>query len=174
MEDFPGCSLEDLERRVHGRGAVGGAENWEHIRELSVGRMQSAAYPREIRIRWAHLALAAIAGKYAPSLEDPKKSVAESAHVRSFMIREFGESEADEARRIGELCAHVEAHLGMTREEARQLASEWGGAPREQVLHLRRIKNMLTPLAAIQDLLQEEDPIQRDITGWLALIPVLP
>ena len=102
------------------------------------------------------------------------KSVAESAHVRSFVIREFGESGEDEARRIGELCAHVEAHLGMTREEALQLASEWRGAPREQVLHLRRIKNMLTPLAAIQGLLQEEDPIQQDITELLTLIPRLP
>ncbi|MDQ1010168.1 hypothetical protein QFZ82_004653 [Streptomyces sp. V4I23] len=174
VEGFSGYSLEDLERRVHGRGAVGGAENWERIRELSVGRMQSAAYPREIRIRWAHLALAAIAGKYAPPLEDPMKSVTESAHVRSFMIQAFGESEEDEARRIGELCAHVETHLGMTREEALQLASEWRGAPREQVLHLRRIKNMLTPLAAIHDLLHEEDPIQEDITEWLSLIPRLP
>ncbi|NWF27958.1 hypothetical protein HW130_17075 [Streptomyces sp. PKU-EA00015] len=174
MSDLSGWSLEGLERRVHEGGAADGVEDWEQIRELSVGRMQSAAYPQEIRIRWAHLALAAIAGKYASPLEDPKKPVAESAHVRSFMIREFGESETDEARRIGELCADVEAHLGMTREEALQLASEWRGAPREQVLHLRRIKNMLTPLAGIQDLLREEDPIQQDITEWLTLIPRLP
>lgn len=174
MGGFSGYSLEELERHVHGGGAEGRSDDWEQIRELSVGRMQSAAYPREVRIRWAHLALAAIAHRYASPVEDPKKSVADSALVRSFMIREFGESEEDEARRIGDLCAHVEAHLGMTRAEALQAASGWRGAPREQVLDLRRIKNMLTPLAAIQDLLHTDDPIQQDVAAWLTLVPRLP
>ncbi|MEV4329785.1 hypothetical protein AB0K02_04470 [Streptomyces sp. NPDC049597] len=168
------CSLADLERRIHGGGAAGRPEDWEQIRELSVGRMQSAPHSQEVRIRWAHLALAAIAHKYATSLEDPKKSVAESALVRVFLIREFGESEDDEARQVGDLCAHVKAHLGMTRNEALELASEWRGAPREHVLGLRRIKNMLTPLVVIQGLLHAEDPIQQDIAEWLALIPRLP
>ncbi|MEU0374681.1 hypothetical protein ABZ070_31615 [Streptomyces sp. NPDC006283] len=175
MSAISGCSLDDLERRVQGGDdAVEGAENWEQLRELSVGRMQSDAYSTEIRIRWGHLALTAISGKHASAPEDPKKAVAESALVRAYMIRQFGESEEDEARRIGDLCAYVKTHLDLTRADALRLAAEYRRAPGPQMLHLRRIKNMLTPLAVIQDMLQEDDPTQRDITEWLPLIPELP
>jgi hypothetical protein len=172
---FSGCSLDELERRVQGGDdAVEGAEEWEQLRELGVGRMQSDAYPQEIRLRWGHLALAAIAWKYASTPDDPKKAVAESALVRAYMIRQFGESEEDEARRIGDLCAYVETHLDLTREDALRLAAEYRRAPGPQMLHLRRIKNMLTPMAVIQDLLHEDDPIQQGISEWLPLLPKLP
>lgn len=175
MSAFPGCSLDELERRVQGGDdAAEGAENWEQVRELGVGGMQSDAYPQEIRIRWGHLALTAIVGKYASTPADPKKAVAESALLRAYMIRQFGESEEDEARRIGDLCAHVETHLDLTRTDALRLAAEYRRTPGPQMLHLRRIKNMLTPLAVIQDLLRAEDPTQRDIMEWLPVIPELP
>jgi hypothetical protein len=175
MSAFTGCSLDELEQRVQGGDdAVEGVENWEQLRELSVGRMQSDAHSTEIRIRWGHLALTAIAGKYASAPEDPKKTVAESALARAYMIRHFGESEEDQARQIGDLCTYVETHIDLTRAEAQHLASEFRRTPGSQMLHLRRIKNMLTPLAVIQDLLQEDDPTQRNIMEWLALIPELP
>jgi hypothetical protein len=175
MTAFTGCSLAELERRLQGGDdGVEGVENWEQLRELSVGRMQSDVHSTEIRIRWGHLALKAIAGKYASAPEDPKKTVAESALARAYMIRQFGESEEDEARQIGDLCAYVETHVDLTRAEAQHLASELRRTPGPQMLHLRRIKNMITPLAVIQDLLQEDDPTQRNIMEWLTLTPKFP
>ncbi|MEU3425890.1 hypothetical protein [Streptomyces gardneri] len=42
------------------------------------------------------------------------------------------------------------------------------------MLHLRLIKNMLTPLLPVRGLLERDDPVLRDTHAYLKLIPRLP
>ncbi|WP_306325068.1 hypothetical protein [Streptomyces venezuelae] len=95
------------------------------------------------------------------------------------MIKEFGESDTDPARNLPALCADILRDLGMPLESAARLATGWRTAPREQMLQLRRIKNMLTPLLLLQDLLEGgesrgEDPALQNVRAWLELLPELP
>ncbi|WP_345280181.1 hypothetical protein [Streptomyces gulbargensis] len=142
------------------------------MRDLAVGRMQSSELPAEVRLRWGGLALAAITKKHATGML--QKNMAEAARVRAYMITEFGVSDTDAARDVSALCSDVLWHLGLSLETAAWLAEEWRTAPREQMLQLRRIKNMLSALLPIRSFLEGDDPVLRDMRSWLELIPRLP
>ncbi|MFD3723652.1 hypothetical protein [Streptomyces sp. NPDC058671] len=134
--------------------------------------MQRTELPDEDRLRWGRLALAAISGKYADGLN--QQAMAEAAHVRIYMIREFGAGDADTVRDLSALCADILRHMEVSYEVAVELSGEWRAAPREQMLHLRRIKNMLTALLPVQTLLDGDDPVMREALVWLDLVPRLP
>ncbi|GGT69072.1 hypothetical protein GCM10010272_10090 [Streptomyces lateritius] len=170
---FPGASLEALEQFLQKAGAGScSLERREQVRELAVGRMQRSELPDEDRLRWGRLALAAISGKYADGLT--QQAMAEAAHVRVYMIREFGTGDADAVRDLSALCSDILRHLGVSYEVAVRLSEEWRAAPREQMLHLRRIKNMLAALLPVRALLDSDDPVIRETLVWLDLVPRLP
>ncbi|MFD3331056.1 hypothetical protein ACFWV1_00105 [Streptomyces sp. NPDC058700] len=172
---MPVPGLTELEERV-GRKAVAeeSTHEWEYVRELSVGRMQSSRYTTEERLRWGHLALAVLSKEYAQEAHSRIISGSELARVRAYMIHEFGASDSDAARQPALLCSYVLENIDMTRAEAASMAEDWRSRPREQLLHLRRIKNMLAPLATVQHLLGADDPLRQEGEAWLALVPKLP
>jgi hypothetical protein len=90
------------------------------------------------------------------------------------MIREFGVSNADAARDLPALCSEILRHVGVTPEAGARLAEEWKTAPRDQMLQLRRIKNMLTPLLPLRTLLEGDDLAFQETRAWLELVPRLP
>lgn len=91
------------------------------------------------------------------------------------MILEFGISDTDAVRDLSALCSDILRCLGLSHEAAVRLAREWQSLPREQMLRLRRIKNMLTALLPLRALLEgDDDPALRDIRPWLELVPRLP
>ncbi|MFJ2058720.1 hypothetical protein ACIOMM_22605 [Streptomyces sp. NPDC087908] len=152
-------------------------ERWEQLRDLAVGGMQRRDLPTEVRLRWGRLALSAISWKYrtGPS----QMMTADSARVRAYMIKEFGDSETDLARNLTALCSDVLRDLGMPLETAARLAAGWRTLPREQMLQLRRIKNLLTPLLLLQPHLKRgepegKNPALQNVRAWLELIPELP
>ncbi|MDT9691000.1 hypothetical protein Q5762_22135 [Streptomyces sp. P9(2023)] len=170
---FPGASLENLEKHLlipEARSCS--PECWEQVRDIAVGGMQRHDLADEARLQWGRLALSAISKKYREDL--PQRAMAESASVRAYMIKEFGLSNADPARNLSALCSDVLRDLGGSLEVAARLAGEWRTAPPEQMLQLRRIKNMLTPLLPIRALLEGDDPAMQDIRFWLELVPMLP
>ncbi|MEV6393621.1 hypothetical protein AB0M39_02380 [Streptomyces sp. NPDC051907] len=175
LDESPNRSLEELEHQVASSSAISvRSEEWEQLRDLSVGEMQSNSHSDDIRIRWANLALAAISKYYDHLTDDPKKKVAESARVRSYLIQEFGASQLDEVRQPAALCAYVVENIDMTRDESGRDSAQWRTASRPQVLQLRRIKNMFTPLTPISEQLSADDPVRQDIEAWLTLLPRLP
>ncbi|MEU3748544.1 MULTISPECIES: hypothetical protein [Streptomyces] len=147
-------------------------ELWVQLRVLAVGRMQSPALTRETRLRWGHLALSAIAGMARS--QTPQQTMAESARARARMILEFGVSDSDAARDLPALCSEILGNLGVSLEAAEQQAEDWRSAPRDRMLRLRRIKNMLTPLLPLHALLKETTPVFQETQAWLKLIPHLP
>ncbi|WP_225804095.1 hypothetical protein [Streptomyces sp. NK15101] len=130
------------------------------MRDFAVGGMQSADLSDEVRLPWGHLALAAIARKERS--QAPQRAPAASAHVRAYMIREFGISGTDTARDLSALCSDVLRSLEASPDTVARLAEGWRSASREQMLRLRRIKNMLTPLLSLRELLQGDDPTFRE------------
>ncbi|AVH96587.1 hypothetical protein C5L38_17185 [Streptomyces sp. WAC00288] len=142
------------------------------MRDLAVGRMQRGDLPAGTRIRWGRLALAALPGKYPE--ERSQRLVIDSARVRAYLIREFGPDATDPARDLAALRADVLRNLGMPRETAARLADGWQSLPREQMLRLRRIKNMLSALHPVLPLLEDGTPAAADLRAWLELVPRLP
>ncbi|MCX4981975.1 hypothetical protein [Streptomyces sp. NBC_00572] len=173
-----GTSQESLERfLLEPEARSCPPERWEQLRDLAVGGMQRPDLPAEVRLRWGRLSLSAISGKYRTGLS--QQMTAESARARAYMIKEFGASETDPARNLPVLCSDVLRDVGMPWEEAARLGAGWRTAPREQMLQLRRIKNMLTPLLLLQDLLEDgkpegDGPASRQVRAWLELVPKLP
>ncbi|MFI6419406.1 hypothetical protein ACIBG6_18690 [Streptomyces sp. NPDC050842] len=147
-------------------------EHWVQLRVLAVGRMQSSALSRETRLRWGHLALSAISGMARN--QTPQETMANSARARAYMILEFGVSDCDAARDLPALCSEILRNLGVSLEAAERLAEDWRSTPRERMLRLRRIKNMLTPLLPLHALLKEGDPVFQEARAWMKLIPHLP
>ncbi|MEU3912129.1 hypothetical protein [Streptomyces sp. NPDC029721] len=170
---FLGSSLDDLERYLLTPEAVAWPlERWEQLRDFAVGGMQSPGLSDDTRLRWGHLALSAISRK-EPS-QTPQQTVADSAHVRAYMIREFGASSADEARDLLALCSDILRNVGVSLEAGARLAEGWKSAPRDQMLQLRRIKNMFTPLLPLRALLTGDESAFQETLAWLELVPRLP
>ncbi|MET8753941.1 hypothetical protein ABZW32_28150 [Streptomyces sp. NPDC004667] len=165
--------MEDLERNLLTVEAVAWpSERWEQLRDFAVGGMQSPGLSDETRLRWGHLALSAISRK-EPN-QTPQQTMADSAHVRAYMIREFGVSNADAARDILALCSEILRNVGVSLEAGARLTEGWKSAPRDQMLQLRRIKNMLTPLLPLRALLAGDDSTFQETLAWLELVPRLP
>ncbi|MFF3320886.1 hypothetical protein [Streptomyces sp. NPDC002889] len=170
---FLGSSLEDLERYVlTPEAGACSLEHWEQLRDFAVGGMQSHGLSYETRLRWGRLALSAISRKERS--QTPQQAMAESAHVRAYMIREFGVSNADAARDLPALCSEILRNVGVSLEAGARLAEGWKSAPRDQMLQLRRIKNMLTPLLPLRALLEGDDLAFQETRAWLELVPRLP
>jgi hypothetical protein len=170
---FATASPESLEQSVREASEGGLSQEWaEQLRDLAVGRLQNRELPDEVRLRWGRLALAAVAAKGRGTL--PQRAMAEEAAVRASMIQEFGADNTDTARDPSALCSDVLRHLGLPYEDASRLAGEWRTASREEMLRLRRIKNLLTPLVPIRAHLEGDTPDLREIRTWLALHPRLP
>ncbi|MEU0717022.1 hypothetical protein ABZ498_07545 [Streptomyces lavendulocolor] len=169
------ASIGDLEQRVADLPATAtSSESWEQLRTWCVGRMQSSDCSAELRVRWAHLALLVIAKQGRAGAGEVQKAVAATARVRAYMIREFGVSTTDEARRPNRLCAYVLENIGSPIDEVARAAAKWRSLPREHMLSLRRLKNMLTPLVEIEALLHPDDAVRHEIGPWLALRVELP
>ncbi|MFI9294232.1 hypothetical protein [Streptomyces gardneri] len=144
----------------------------EQVRDLAVGRMQRSTFLAEVRLRWGGVALAAISDEYADGL--PQRAMADAVRVRSYMIMEFGVSDTDARRDPSALCSDILRHLELSHEAAARMAGEWRTLRREQMLQLRLIKNMLTPLLPMRGLLEGDALVLRDTRAWLKLIPRLP
>ncbi|WP_329011337.1 hypothetical protein [Streptomyces sp. NBC_01601] len=147
---------------------------WEALRELAVGRMYDDSQDAETRLIWAKLAIAAGGQRDASSGSAPARTLADEVSVRAYAVREFGAVPGDEIRDASELCETVFRGIGMSRQDVSAEAAARQELPRDGMLRLRRVKNLLTPLRSIMDTLGPDDPVRLELSAWLALIPELP
>ncbi|WP_157840070.1 hypothetical protein [Streptomyces megasporus] len=153
--DLPGATLEEL-------------------RDMSVGRMQSSLLQREERVLWGEVAILCARRKKAIGVVDPLASAAEEARVRVYIIHEFGEIDRGEFWSLARLCEFVLNSISCSLEDVRAKASSWRDLNREEILSLRRVKNLLNAMKSVEELLQGEGGVCADVRTWLGTIPQLP
>ncbi|MBV1946362.1 hypothetical protein [Streptomyces sp. BV129] len=147
---------------------------WEALRELAVGRMYDGSQDVGARLIWAKPAIVAGGQRDTSSGSAPASALADGVSVRAYAIREFGAVPGDEIRDASELCETVFRGIGMSRQDVSAEAAAWQELPRDRMLRLRHVKNLLTPLRSIMDTLGPDDPVRVELSAWLALIPELP
>lgn len=167
--------LEQLESTVRASRAEDLSSNeWEQIRTMCVSHMQEEGISRTLRLRWAGLALRAISKKYSAHPHHREKGVADEAWVRAYAVRTLMPSAAERAAGSTKLCAYVLDHVDLSREAASQASSTFSPSRPQEMLHLRRIKNMLSPLAQVYEYLEEGSDLKEETAAWLGLLPRLP
>ncbi len=105
---------------------------------------------------------------------DPLSSATEEARVRSYVIREFKEIKIGESWGISQLCRLVLDSIPYPLEDIREKASRWCELNREEMLTLRRIKNLLNTLKNVEDIVQQEGRRCEEVKEWLNVVPNLP
>lgn len=147
--------------------------SWSMVRDWCVGRMQSRELPAEERIRWGTLAVEAARRRHSEGAFAKVDSVTEEVLSRSYMIKTFGPGDAGSVRDPVDLLARAFAAIGRERDEVSRAADAWRQLPVGEIRSLRQAKNILTPLRAVLEHLDEE-PLRQDLRAWLDLIPKLP
>jgi hypothetical protein len=174
-EGLSGRSVDELERfAVQPENDHLDVQTWETLRELAVARMNDDRLAAETRLRWVQLALTAIRNKTQRSDIDRKATLAEETNVRVNAIRAFGAAQDGGLLDPVDLCEGVFAEIGQTSEEVRTEAVQWQSLSPQEMLRLRRVKNLLTPLRDVESLFPPGDPLHRELSAWLSVIPDLP
>ncbi|GGV32981.1 hypothetical protein GCM10010293_34930 [Streptomyces griseoflavus] len=174
-EKISGAPLEELETLVmQSDHLVLDWQSWETVRDLSVGRMRNPDLDRETQIRWARLALAALSRKQNSGKFESASVLADEIHVRVYAVQHFGPLQGDPLRDPIQVCRAVFEEIRESRDDVDAITDEWTSLPRKEILRLRRIKNLLTLLRPIIDLIPSEAPQHHQLTEWLPLIPRLP
>ncbi|MEU5402609.1 hypothetical protein ABZ348_25280 [Streptomyces sp. NPDC005963] len=146
---------------------------WEELRDIAVGKMQRGELAAAERQQWGRVAIRAVERKRESSVE-VKVAVAEEARVRAYLMCQFGPSDIESFRDPAALLSLVVKNIGMDREEIAREACNWMDLPREGILELRRVKNMLTPLKEVSESLKDGNPLWREVESWASLVSKLP
>jgi hypothetical protein len=72
------------------------------------------------------------------------------------------------------LCAYVLDHIDLSKEAASQASSTFRPSRPQEMLHLRRVKNMLSPLVQVYEYLEEGNDLKEETAAGLELLPRLP
>ncbi|MGW0749923.1 hypothetical protein [Streptomyces sp. NPDC002587] len=166
-----GHSLEELEDWLATGPPLGDEPPPRTLRILAVGWMQNDRVPDGIRLRWGRVALAAT---YRCAQAEGGSDLARGAElgaVRGYLIKEFGpERGGDPAA----LCRELLDLIDLTPEAAVAEARGWRDLPRPRILRLRRIKNLISPMALVRPHLPDEGPLAEAVDAWSAARPRLP
>ncbi|MFH8768650.1 MULTISPECIES: hypothetical protein [unclassified Streptomyces] len=174
-ESISGKSAEEVEQMVERvENSATNWQEWESLRVLSDGRMRDDRRDVETRLRWVQLALVACRRKRESVEFNSANILTDEVNVRAYAIREFGAVQGDRIRDPHELCRVVFREIGASQEQISIEATDWRSLPRERMLRLRYVKNLLTPLRSMMGVLPENDPLRRQLSAWLSLIPNLP
>ncbi|MER7174529.1 hypothetical protein [Streptomyces mesophilus] len=181
-QEFPSSDMRELlalppdtaMARVQGVHSTDFPRLWEYLRDGAVGKLQNKDLGDADRIAWAKFAALSISRRIESGEKDSLTSAAELARVRAYVIREFGPSSEEPFRNPDRLCREALEEIPMGYAEVRALAEEWKRRAPEEMLTLRRIKNLLTPLQDVADHLESSSSPGREIREWLDLIPLLP
>ncbi|MER6387681.1 hypothetical protein ACFXEL_02665 [Streptomyces sp. NPDC059382] len=163
-----GHSLDELEAWLATDPPLLDEPHPETLRAIAVARMHDRALPDAARMRWGRVALAAILRAGRP---DDLTRGAETAAVRGYLIREFG---PDRGGDPAALCRDVLALIDLTPARAAAEARDWRDLPRERILHLRRIKNLVARAALVRGHLAVDDPLAEAVDAWTAVRGLLP
>lgn len=146
----------------------------EELRDMSVGKMQSSLPGKEERILWGEVAILCIHRKNTGEGTNPLASAAEEARVRAYIIREFGEVNCEALWSLAGLCEFIVESIPCSLEDARAKVSHWRSLSREEILLLRRVKNLLNAAESVKELFRGKDEACEALKAWLKIRPQLP
>ncbi|GGX77587.1 hypothetical protein GCM10010358_34940 [Streptomyces minutiscleroticus] len=127
-----------------------------------------------IRLRWARLAVAAVANKYIGSHDSDARKDVELVQLRAAMIKNLGPDAGDPDRNPELLSRYITEKCGISYADISAATTEWRKLPPAEILRLRRIRNMLSAAQGIDQHLLTDSPIKRASEQWLTLVPKLP
>ncbi|WP_148591903.1 hypothetical protein [Streptomyces sp. WAC01526] len=165
------CQIEEFSEKATENPIP--SESWESIRSLCTSRMQDRQLDPHTRIRWARIAVTASDRKVVEGTSGLLKFTAEQARIKVYAIREFGVDYHDTVRDPNSLCRQIIASISYRRDEIERDATRWRDLPTPEILTLRLIKNVLTPLRDIETSLPDS-PDGQHLRSLLPLIELLP
>lgn len=141
------------------------------LRALAVGGMQDERLPDGVRLRWGRVALEAAYRCAAAEGASGLVRGIELAFVRGYLVREFGPGRGGDP---AALCREALALIDLTPQEAAGRARDWRELPRERIVHLRLIRNLLRWTGAARPYLAPGDPSAEALEAWWRVVRQLP
>jgi hypothetical protein len=146
---------------------------WLRARIAPQRRAYNRTSPPDVRRDWALVFLSLVDSSETFANLNHWTAATDAATIRALLINELGPIPGDTPWDPAALTQRVLATTTLRPEAAADLAREWKTLPRQEILLLRRHKNLLTPLTTIIDQL----PHGRDrdhVEDWYAVLPNLP
>ncbi|MFB0625882.1 hypothetical protein [Streptomyces sp. AB3(2024)] len=166
-----GHALAELEAWLATGPPLGDEPLPRTLRGLAVGGMRDDTLPDAVRLRWGRLAVAAAYRcARAEGASDLVRGI-DLAFVRSYLIREFGPGPGGDP---AALCRAALALIDLTPAEAAARARDWRALPRERIVHLRLIRNLLRWTGAARPYLAPGDPLAASVDAWSQVAGRLP
>ncbi|MEU3402458.1 hypothetical protein ABZ766_00630 [Streptomyces sp. NPDC006670] len=141
------------------------------LRSLAVGGMRDERLPDGVRLRWGRVALAAAYRCAAAEGASDLVRGIELAFVRAYLLREFGPGPGGDPAALGR---EALALVDLTPAEAAARAGDWRALPREGIVHLRLIRNLLRWAGAARPYLAPGDPLAAALDAWSRVCRELP
>ncbi|MER7443680.1 hypothetical protein [Micromonospora avicenniae] len=146
---------------------------WLQTRWIAQLHVYDRALTAEARREWGELALSLTERAQRFAGYDRWDAMEDSVHLRCLLIQEVGSVPGDQHWDRSALVRSVLAAVTLTPARATELAERWRTLPTEQILLLRRHKQLVGPLAALVDQLPAGPDTER-VRTWLAMLPKLP
>ncbi|MCX5196186.1 hypothetical protein OOK31_20170 [Streptomyces sp. NBC_00249] len=166
-----GHALEELEAWLATEPPLGDEPLPQTLRALAGTRMQDEGLPREVRVRWGRVTLAAIR-RLAEEEGIPELHWwADVAYVRCYLIRFLGQESTEDP---AGLCAELLGLIDLTPDEAAAQGPSWRELPTPRIRHLRRVKSLTHWMTQLRPYLAADDPLAEAVDAWAAVRPLLP
>jgi hypothetical protein len=168
-DDLGSWSLESLEARMAG---VHREHESEQIRLVAQAHVCSSALPRDARLRWAALALAANRRFPGQGPREEARARSQEFALRTWVVEHIG-TDGERDWNPEALATDTLAALRLAPYRAESLAAGWRGLPVEQIAELRRHKNMTAHLDRLMPVLLP-GPVKERIARWVSVRRFLP
>ncbi|WP_189482599.1 hypothetical protein [Streptomyces pseudogriseolus] len=169
------ASLDELETLVSCPDRLSDDwQAWEMIRDLSVGRMRNEDLGADVQLRWVRLALVANRLKRRSGRFDAASILVDDVYVQVFAIYRFGPRCDDPVLGPVETCRAVFREIHERLDDVVAATKAWSSLTKQEILRLRRIKNLLNILAPIMQFIPQEAPEYQALSQWLQIVPRRP
>lgn len=133
--------------------------------------MQDDSLPREVRVRWGRVALAAIDRCADVEATHDLDRAIDVAYVRCYLIQRLGQEHAEDP---AALCAELLGLIDLTPQEAAAQGPSWRELPVPRIRELRRVKRVAYWLSCLRPHLAADDPLTEAVDAWTAVRDRLP
>ena len=158
---------------MDGKAAPASVNWWLRLRWVAQSRLYDRSLDTSERLEWAAAALdlTHCAERFAGYSH--WDAVLDEVNLRCFVVSRLGARPQDEPADLACLVQVAAAAIELTPDQALDLSSRWRELPLDQIVMLRRHKNLLAPLTLVADQLPAGRETDR-IRALLALRPALP